>query len=82
MKNILIWESASVVRHAECRLFRALRARFTFSGISLALAVQINGFGALSEIPCNHLQRRRTTERQWRGDDDDNHDIRRIVTDG
>ena len=36
---------ASVVRHAECRLWRALRARFTFSRMSAALAVQMNGFG-------------------------------------
>ena len=38
--------AASVVRHADCRLSSALRARFTFSRMSLALAVQMNGLGA------------------------------------
>jgi hypothetical protein len=37
--------ATSVVRHAECRLSRALRARLTFSRMSLALAVQMNGLG-------------------------------------
>jgi hypothetical protein len=35
----------SVVRHAEGRLWRARRARLTFSKMSAALAVQMNGFG-------------------------------------
>ncbi len=36
---------ASVVRQTERRLFRVRRARFTFSRISAARAVQMNGFG-------------------------------------
>jgi hypothetical protein len=35
----------SVVRQTERRLFRVRRARFTFSRISAARAVQMNGFG-------------------------------------
>ena len=38
-------QQASVVRHAECRLSRDLRARLTFSRMSAALAVQMNGLG-------------------------------------
>jgi hypothetical protein len=37
--------STSVVRHADCRLSRDLRARFTFSRMSAAFAVQMNGLG-------------------------------------
>ncbi len=37
--------NASVVRQTERRLFRVRRARFTFSRMSPALAVQMNGFG-------------------------------------
>jgi hypothetical protein len=37
--------TASVVRHAECRLWSAERARLTFSRMSLALAVQMKGLG-------------------------------------
>ena len=36
---------ASVVRQLEVRLFKAARARVTLAMISLALAVQMNGFG-------------------------------------
>ena len=36
---------SSVVRHADGRLFRAVRARLTFSRMSAALAVQMKGFG-------------------------------------
>jgi hypothetical protein len=36
---------ASVVRQADCRLFRDARARLTFSRMSAALAVQMKGFG-------------------------------------
>jgi O-antigen/teichoic acid export membrane protein len=38
---------ASVVRHADGRLLRAARPRFTFSRMSDALAVQMNGLGSL-----------------------------------
>ena len=38
---------ASGVRHAECRLSKALRARLTFSRISAAFAVQMNGLGVV-----------------------------------
>jgi hypothetical protein len=38
-------ERASVVCHAERPLFNVVRARFTFSSMSVADAVQINGFG-------------------------------------
>jgi hypothetical protein len=37
---------ASVVRQAECRLSKAFRARFTFSKMSVAVAVQMKGLGA------------------------------------
>lgn len=37
--------SASVVRQADCNLSRTARPRFTFSRMSLALAVQMNGLG-------------------------------------
>src|SRR5256885_17204795 len=38
---------AAVVHHTDGRLLRAARPRFTFSRISEALAVQINGLGSL-----------------------------------
>src|SRR5205807_9091009 len=41
------WVKPSVVRHTDGRLLRAARPRFTFSRISEALAVQINGLGSL-----------------------------------
>lgn len=41
----------SVVRHAEWRLFRVRRARFTFSRMSAARAIQINGFGLVHSAP-------------------------------
>src|SRR6266550_3080833 len=48
-KNLKTLELAapSVVRHTDGRLLRAARPRFTFSRISEALAVQINGLGSL-----------------------------------
>ena len=38
-------DRASVVRQTDRRLFRVRRARFTFSRMSAARAVQMNGFG-------------------------------------
>lgn len=38
-------EAASVVHHLDCNLSWARRARVTFSKISEALAVQMNGLG-------------------------------------
>src|ERR1700758_2078490 len=48
LKNMLVGlrrSLAGVVRHAECRLWSAERARLTFSRMSLALAVQMKGLG-------------------------------------
>jgi hypothetical protein len=39
--------ASSGLRHAECRLSSAARARFTFSRMSAAFAVQMNGLGFL-----------------------------------
>lgn len=39
-------EDASVVRQADCILLSFLRPRFTFSRISAAVAVQMNGLGS------------------------------------
>ena len=44
---ILLGLETSVVRQADCHLLRALRPRLTFSKMSLAEAVQINGLGSL-----------------------------------
>jgi len=43
--TIQVFGQPSVVRQADCRLSRAARARLTFSRISAALAVQMNGLG-------------------------------------
>src|SRR6267154_403581 len=46
-REIAHFIGSSVVRHTDGRLLRAARPRFTFSRISEALAVQINGLGSL-----------------------------------
>ena len=42
--NPRAWQ-ASVVRHTDGHLFRSVRARVTFSRMSVALAVQMKGLG-------------------------------------
>ena len=45
LENPLQVSGASVGRHTDCNLLSLSRPRFTFSRISEALAVQMNGFG-------------------------------------
>ena len=47
LEDLVSTQLTSVVRHKDCNVFSFLRARLTFSKMSLAVAVQMNGLGCL-----------------------------------